>query len=379
MVSIVFALHELLSQDNESIEFAKLAMRDINAIVVASEANSVQETLETRGIDCRSYETAVHDSLESFLSVRQNDTTSWYLVVTNQAIDLLHFGEHFAHCPYQFWGEPEAFKNISFTEHAKKKLLYNELSRFYMDSIANNTVLEVNFLKTIFDKYCVKSILDCCCGVGRHAARLGDLGFAVTGIDASQAQIATAMRQNKNGNVNYAVGDVREFSLEKRNYDAAICMWTTYNYFSQDKDLLDFLANVWEHLHTGGILILDTKNILIQKKRRFYHRQTGKDDLQMTLLIYKRVIGMIQNSQYFYFIDRLHDGRSEKMFCMDEEFVRHYPLEEMIELLNSRYVLIKAYGDFLGNPYDPETSERMITLWQKTDLQLLDASTHEVK
>ncbi len=364
MLFIIFDFDELLTQPQECTAFARLAISNLNAIILVHDENRTSIALDkmfNAGSSCA----IVEESLESFLASSKNDRDNWYLIVTNKKINIPSHVRHFASCPYQFWGNLDQFKKVSFTEHAKKKLIYNELSWLYMDSLVNDTVLEVDFLSKLFKRNHVRSVLDCCCGVGRHAARLGERGFKVTGIDASSEQIFTAMLHNKNDNVDYIVHDARNFSLANRSYDAAICMWTTYNYFSQDSDFSALLSNMWSHLHYGGYLVLDSKNIPILEKNRLYYRNTDRADLKMTLLVYKRVLNMIQNSQYFYFIDCLKAGRHEKLFYLDEEFVRFYTLEEMIKLNNARFNLVNAYGDFHGNVFDSNNSKRMVTVWQK--------------
>lgn len=362
MLSVVFDLNELAVQSEESIRFAEYAIRDLNTIFISSNPVKDSNVIGKFKIDITFCIVEKYKTIEDFLHHNKDKIEDWFLIITNKDIPFHLFGQQFVGCPYEFWGSMDQFAENSFTEHAKKKLLYNELSWLYMDSIANNTDLEVSFLKNIFEKYNVKKVLDCCCGVGRHAFRLGNYGFKVTGIDVSSNQIETARKQNNNDNVEYYVCDARNFSLSQK-YDAAICMWTTYNYFSKEKDLLDFLNTVSSHLCDRGMLVLDSKNIPILHKNRLYHRETKRDDLNLTLLIYKRVINMVQNSQYFYFIN---DGQN-KSFYMDEEFVRFYTLDELVKLNYLKFKLISVYGDFEGNPYNAEKSSRMITVWEKCE------------
>lgn len=362
MLSAVFDLNELAAQSEESIRFTKCVISDLNTILISNNDSEAGKVLEKNNIDITSCVVEKHETIEDFLHHNKDKADDWFLIVTNRDMPFSSFGQQFVGCPYEFWGSTEQFKENSFTEHAKNKLLYNELSWLYMDSIANDTDLEVSFLEKIFKKHNAKNILDCACGVGRHAYRLGNDGFKVTGIDISTNQIKTAMEQNSNSNVDYCVCDARNFSLSQK-YDAAICMWTTYNYFSKEKDILDFLNTVSSHLRDKGILVLDSKNIPILDKNRLYHRKTSKDDLDLTLLIYKRIIGMVQNSQYFYFLNNGQD----KSFYIDEEFVRFYTLNELEKLNNARFELIDVYGDFEGTKYDAMKSDRMITVWKKCE------------
>ena len=60
--------------------------------------------------------------------------------------------ENIVYIPINMKGDLEQFKNKSFTEHAKNKLLYNELSKYYMEAIANDTDLESEFISSVFKK-----------------------------------------------------------------------------------------------------------------------------------------------------------------------------------------------------------------------------------
>lgn len=360
MLSIVFDINELKLQSKECIKFVRYAMSDLNTIFISDNTEKDYEFFEKYDMNKYISESEKYISIEEFLEINKDNTEEWFLIITDKKFQFESYGLQFAGCPYEFWGSMQQFEKNSFTEHAKKKLIYNELSWLYMDSIANDTGLEVEFLKKIFKKYNVNKILDCCCGVGRHACRLGENGFKVTGVDASVNQINTALKKNNNENVEYYVNDARNFTLPQK-YDAAICMWTTYNYFSKEKDILAFLNNISAHLNDKGILVLDSKNILNLESNRLYHRRTQRDDIDLILLVYKRIMGMIQNSQYFYFIN----NGQEKDFYIDEEFVRFYTLDELKSLNNAMFKLIHVYGDFEGNDYDIKKSERMITVWQK--------------
>ena len=267
---------------------------------------------------------------------------------------------NFVCVPLPFWTSAERVNPCSFTNHAQHKLIYNELSSLYMDSIGNDTEKETNFLKSRFGEVHAKTVLDCCCGVGRHAYRLGQSGYEVTGIDFSEAQIETAKRIHGNDHVQYIVADARNFDLEKKDYDGAMCMWTTYNYFSKDDDMRAVVDRLWSHLKEGGLLILDSKNIPALEKVRCYCRTTKRPELDLTLLIYKRILGDIQNSQYFYFLDE----KGQKHFYLDEEFIRFYYLQELQKLMQDRFELVRAFGDFEGHGYEQEHSERLISVWR---------------
>lgn len=273
--------------------------------------------------------------------------------------------DNIIYMPIDFQGNLDEFKNKSFTEHAKNKLLYNELSKYYMQAIVNDTNKETDFIKKVYRDNISSTpgtILDCCCGVGRHDYLLSNSGYKVTGIDISQNQIDTANKNNKTENVNYQVMDVRDINLPFKSYDMSICMWTTYNYLSLNKDFIKFIKSNYNHQKEGGILILDAKNIPRLESRRVYKRNDNfEDKMQLELIVNKFVINNIQNSQYFYFIKE----NGIKKFYMDEEFVRFYNLEEIKKLTKDYYDVIKVYGDFDFSNYDVKSSNRFIVVLKR--------------
>lgn len=267
--------------------------------------------------------------------------------------------------PVNLKGDLSQFKNMSFTEHAKNKLLYNDLSKYYMYAIANDTSYETDFLMNVYKQNGLPengSVLDCCCGVGRHDYILANNGYNVTGIDISKEQIKNAKRIHSHENANYNVMDVRNINLPKKDYDMSICMWTTYNYLSQDEDFKSFLRSNYLHQHENSLLVLDSKNIPRLSNRRVYKRNNSlKDDVEIELLVNKYILENIQNSQYLYFIK----DHGKNNFYFDEEFVRFYKLNEIEQIAKDYYDVLNVYGDFDFSEYDKNNSNRFITVLKR--------------
>lgn len=267
--------------------------------------------------------------------------------------------------PINLKGDLSKFKNISFTEHAKNKLLYNDLSKYYMYAIANDTSIETDFLIKLYNKERLPKsckVLDCCCGVGRHDYVLASNDFNVTGIDISNEQINNAKKIHSHSKINYQVMDVRNINLPEKNYDMSICMWTTYNYLSQDKDFISFIKSNYDHQHKDSILVLDSKNIPRLNNRRIYKRNNSHENgIEIELLVNKYIINNIQNSQYLYFIN----DNGNKKFYFDDEFVRFYTLDELKKLTNDYYDIADVYGDFDFSKYDKLNSNRFIVILKR--------------
>ena len=289
-----------------------------------------------------------------------------WVVYFNHEIKVVKVEWNVVYLPINLRWDLSMFKNMSFTEHAKNKLLYNELSWYYMDSIANDTEEEVDFLIKVYNNNNLKipgNVLDCCCWVWRHDFLLWKKWFQVTGIDISKNQIDTAKLIHNNGNVNYEVMDVRNIQLPYKEYDMSICMRTTYNYLSKDYDLKKFIKSNYKHQHKWSILVLDSKNIPSLDKRRVYKRMsTSKDWTKIELIINKYIINNIQNSQYLYFIKQ---SNWLKKFYYDDEFVRFYKIKEIENIIKWYYKISNIYWGFDWSKYLQKESNRFILILKR--------------
>lgn len=125
-------------------------------------------------------------------------------------------------------------------------------------------------LKAVFDRFGVPPdgrILDLPCGIGRHATRLARLGYRTLGVDLSPAYIGRARERAEQEGVaaraEYLVGDMRDLSraipAEKRPFDAAMNLWTSFGYYGEDADL-GFLQALASVVRPGGIFVLYVVN-----------------------------------------------------------------------------------------------------------------------
>jgi SAM-dependent methyltransferase len=114
-------------------------------------------------------------------------------------------------------------------------------------------------------------LLDLCCGYGRHALRMAERGYQVTGLDRDKEAIAEAERRARAANqqVTYLVGDMREIAELPGPFDAVINMWQSLAYFDEasNAELVRQIANT---LTPGGRFIVDIYN------RAYFERNQGQ-------------------------------------------------------------------------------------------------------
>jgi 2-polyprenyl-3-methyl-5-hydroxy-6-metoxy-1,4-benzoquinol methylase len=123
------------------------------------------------------------------------------------------------------------------------------------------TLADIRFIEKALSPKKGSSILDVCCGVGRHALELARLGFKVTGVDLSEAYIEVARRRAKKRGLRavFEAHDIRKLPFEAK-FDSAICMWTSFGYFENDADNLKTLRRVHKALKPGGKFLIELIN-----------------------------------------------------------------------------------------------------------------------
>ena len=100
----------------------------------------------------------------------------------------------------------------------------------------------------------VRSVLDLCCGTGLLAGELIGRGYAVVGVDASEAMLALARKRlgPKAGLSRMTLPDLTVDGV----FDAAVCSFDGFNYLSPDELGLT-MAAVAHRLRPAGWLVFD--------------------------------------------------------------------------------------------------------------------------
>ena len=100
----------------------------------------------------------------------------------------------------------------------------------------------------------VRSVLDLCCGTGLLAGELIGRGYAVVGIDASEAMLALA-RKRLGPEARLSRMTLPDLTVDGV-FDAAVCTFDGFNYLTPDELGLT-MAAVANQLRPGGWLVFD--------------------------------------------------------------------------------------------------------------------------
>src|SRR6266446_3637483 len=113
-------------------------------------------------------------------------------------------------------------------------------------------------------KFSGRTVLDLCCGPGRHAVEFAQRGFNVTGVDRSPFLLDRARERASEAGVTveFVAEDMRRFRRPS-SFDLACNLFTSFGYFENADEDLQVLRNIHESLKPGGVFVID----VISKER----------------------------------------------------------------------------------------------------------------
>jgi len=132
------------------------------------------------------------------------------------------------------------------------------------------------------------AVLDLACGPGRHSVALAARGFAVTGVDRSAFLLdrARARAAELGAAAEWVHADMRDF-VRPAAFDLALCLFTSFGYFTDDADNQRVLAQVAASLRPGGRCVLDVagKEVLAR-----IFRPAGVRDIPDGMVVHRRTV-----------------------------------------------------------------------------------------
>ena len=203
------------------------------------------------------------------------------------------------------------------------------------------------------------SILDLCCGPGRHTILLAKRGFTVTGVDSSPFLLEKAKQrgQAENVQIEWVLEDMRYF-LRPAAYDLVLNWFTSFGYFDNKADDIRVLHNISQSLKPGGTCVIDVMGK--ERLARIFQPTTSEQGLDGTVLVQRHEIfddwTRIRNEWIL-----IKNGKA-KTFKFHHTI---YSGRELRELLSQAgFGRIRLFGDLDGNEYGPE-ARRLIAVARK--------------
>lgn len=204
------------------------------------------------------------------------------------------------------------------------------------------------------------TLLDLCCGPGRHAVEFAQRGFTVTGVDRSGFLFDRARRHASASGVSveWVREDMRSF-VRPQGFDLACNLFTSFGYFETEQDDLAVLRNIHCSLKEGGVLVLE----MVGKERLAKTWQNSMcTELPDGSLLVQRPQVLNDWSRVRTEWILLKDGQSKRA-TFEHTIYSGRELKE--RLLNCGFGLVQLFGNTQGAPYDVEAM-RLVAVAHKS-------------
>ena len=225
---------------------------------------------------------------------------------------------------------------------------------------AERTEAEVDFIERALSLAAGSSILDLCCGHGRHALLLAERGYSVTGVDFSDRALRLARRGARRAGlpVRWLKRDMRRIAF-REEFGAVINVFTSFGYFESDAENEDVVRRIAAALKPGGRFLID--HINREYRVRSHESRDWRQAADGTLVLEERSIDLLAGRSRGDWTAIAPDG-SRRHGLVD---VRVYTLRELVGMLERAGLRFRqAWGGFDGGDYSLE-SRRMIVLAEK--------------
>jgi SAM-dependent methyltransferase len=197
-------------------------------------------------------------------------------------------------------------------------------------------------------------VWDLACGKGRHTMAFARKGFNATGTDLARNSIMQA-NENKEANTEFYVHDMRK-SFRVNYFDCVVNLFTSIGYFENYRDNFQVFRNVHTSLKPGGFFVVDFFNSNKVRKaiKPGYVEQRGDITFRISKHIENNVIHKKIN-----FEDKSATYEFEETVTLLEK----QDFEKFAEA--SGFAFSQVFGNYSLEPFDEETSDRLILILKK--------------
>ncbi|MBO0780725.1 MAG: methyltransferase domain-containing protein [Ktedonobacteraceae bacterium] len=221
------------------------------------------------------------------------------------------------------------------------------------------TAREVSAITDLLNLPPGSTILDLCCGYGRHTLPLAQLGYQMTGLDINEEflQRGRQAAEEENLLIHWIRSDMRQIPAHQE-FDAIINIFTSFGYLASEEENQKVLEQVQHALKPDGLFLLET--VYQPRVLRAFtpHGITHYDD--GLIVVEERRIDLFSSRNEVHITMFFPDGRRSEQ----RQSIRIYTLSELARMLNAAGMrLLAYYGGLDGSPLTLDS--RLVVLSQK--------------
>lgn len=245
----------------------------------------------------------------------------------------------------------------------EKRNIYHGTAKYY-DFLENKQriIKEINFLVNHLKKAKVKTVLDVGCGTGIYLVGLKKKGFYVEGLDLSESMLKEVRK--KDSKIKLYNQDMSSFKISKK-YDSILCLSSTLTSLPNFGLIKKTLKNIFNHLTSEGIFILDLPNhsVEITKYNNVKKQISGKIPKgRANFTFFSTKNG--NKWKQVWSGEIIRDGKKIKFKELWEELI--YSPEELENFLKKvGFKTLKAYGSLDGEKFHKNKSCHKIYILKK--------------
>lgn len=193
------------------------------------------------------------------------------------------------------------------------------------------------------------TVLDLCCGAGRHLVPMRQSGLAAVGLDLSMDLLASGKLAGQ------AVrADARSIPFASDRFDVVTNLFSSFGYFPDDDAHHRVLQEVARVLKPGGYLVIDHMNAEVT----INNLQPESLDERNGLTLRQRRRYDAENKRVIKDIEYTPDGMEPRHWF---ESVRLFTPSELDEFLTQAGLRVEArYGDLDGSQFHLSASRRQV-------------------
>jgi SAM-dependent methyltransferase len=196
-------------------------------------------------------------------------------------------------------------------------------------------------------------LLDLCCGQGRHAVPLAQLGSRVTGLDLSRRLLerAAGLAGGRGQRVGLVEADMRRLPFADASFDAVLNLFNAFGYLEDEAQDELVLAEVARVLHPGGRFLQELANR--EALVRGWHDSDVVRHDDGLVVLQERTLDLRTSRDLVRYTHLHPDGRRTTA----GHAIRLYTLTELAAMLGRAGLeLLEADGDLDGGPLELDSS-----------------------
>lgn len=214
------------------------------------------------------------------------------------------------------------------------------------------------FFRSLFERYGVRSVLDCSCGTGNDLLLFHSMGYHVVGSDLSESmlQVASKLIREHRAEILLKEADFHNLkAVHNETFDAVVCLSNSINEIEVDPGAA--LESMKEVLSPNGIIVVDQgqTDFTMKDPPLFAPIMNNKNLSRLFTMTYQDDIMTVN---VFDFVHKVNTCNYD--FGHSEFKIRIRLLNEWKRIFQSSHLAAEYFGNWKAEAHDMDKSRRLI-------------------